>query len=187
MTQFSFNADPGHWQQVDPGTDPVQYFAQWDDTPASPWKLLLSWHAEWALRWANGFGSAAWLLADEPTGIAAAVAPLAADGPEEIAGMQEAVALVERLVDRGIADPLVSEASFAGLGGYAVTQVHELPPELAEMADEGAMLQMLQTVFVAADGAGNVVYAAVSPQLSNMAGYVLLPVAAALETARWHD
>lgn len=170
-----------------PGTDPAEFYSQWADTPDSPWKLLLGWHADFALNWANQAGSTAWLFADEPTGIAAALAPMTADGPDVIAGQAEAVKLVGELAEPGIAAPVVSEAKFGGLDGYAVTHIHELPPELARAADEGSQLQMLQTVFVAADGRGNVFYAVVSPQLSNAAGYVLLPIAAALETARWHD
>ncbi|WP_293695068.1 hypothetical protein [uncultured Agrococcus sp.] len=186
MKQFSLEADPEFWTQVEPGTEQEEFFALWADVPNTPWKAMLHHHGGYALSSANDLGSTTWLLSDEQLGIAAAVVPVSADGPEVVHDAAHAVDLVNRLMGPGIAEPIVTEAMFGELDGFAVTHIHELPDWLRQEAGESD-LQLLQTIFVAADGHGTVYFAAISPQLSNVAGHVLIPIAAALQTAAWHD
>lgn len=180
MQRLTVKAEPGAWRPVEPGTDPASLVGGTGEAQR-PWHAHVAAHAEYA----TDTGSTAWLLADEQTGLAAAVGVLAFDGPSAFASDDEAIAYAAQVVPSGDVRPWTSAAVLGDLPAVVVTSGHALPEWLAPaVADAGVEgLGMTQSVLVAPDGRGSVYVAIVSPQLSSTAGFVLAAVAALLESA----
>lgn len=183
MTTISFDADSRVWEQIDPGTSAG---ADQDQPDAAPeFAEVRKRHRDYAIEVADSLQATTWLFSDASLGLAAAVIPVTANGPESL-DAADAGRFAEAFVGSGTAEPIVTEVMIADLPGHLVTLYRPTPPELTEAA-EGTTVALVQQVFVAADGAGVVRLAAVSPQVSTVAGFLTPIIAAWLNSMTWHD
>lgn len=183
MTTISFDADSRVWEQIDPGThSDVASVSPEDD---ASWTAARKAHRDYAIQVANDLGATTWLFHERSLGLAAAVIPVTANGPESLTPV-EAGRLAEALVGSGTTDPIVTEATMGDLPGHLVTLYRPVSEEFVDAA-EGTTVELVQVVFVAADGAGTVRLAAVSPQVSTVAGFVVPIIATWLHSVVWHD